>query len=269
MITQQQWKLAWAFVMICGITANTFAFSGDPCGGESALLSIVDRPTVGDSACVVPYNKAVLEFGYQYQKLRHSSADQQNFPEATVRIGLPYNNELVAVLPNYILQSSGPRSGFAASTLGIKHEIGYTDAWLAAIEGLVTLQGGNSAFGRDGTGGALNAIVEYDFNPTWSLSFMFGVTSQVQSQRDGGQRFTSFNPDLVLTYALNPKINFYGEVYGQSKTGPGESSGFNADAGILYLLMPTVVLDLEVGQRISGNLGGFNHYIGAGISIEC
>jgi hypothetical protein len=268
MAFKQMLKLLWLFSIHYGLAFNVFAETvDDPCGGASALLSIADRPTVGDSACFVPFKKAVLELGYQYQQLTHSAGYQQNFPEAELRIGLPVNNELVLVLPNDIHQSMVPHAGFNATTIGIKHEIGYTQTWLGALEALFTLPSGSTAFGSRDSGAAVNGIINYTFNSTYSLSFMFGVTTQTQSKLNGGHRFTSMNPDMVLSYVLNPIINFYGEVYGQSKTGPGEGSGFNFDGGVLYLPLPNLEVDLEVGQRISGKLNGFNHYIGTGMSI--
>lgn len=96
---------------------------------------------------------------------------------------------------------------------------------------------------------------------------MFGVSSQTQAINDGGKRYTSVNPDLVLSWTKE-KISVYGEIYGQSKTGPQNGSGFNADAGILYLIRKNIVIDLEAGHRLSGVLGGFSHYVGTGISIQ-
>lgn len=266
--SKQAWKLVWIFTLAYGFAPDLFADTvDDPCGGPSALLNIIDRPTVADSACVVPYKKVVLETGYQYQQLTHSAGNEQNFPEAELRIGLPIKNEFVAVLPNYVHQSMSSQSGFMATTLGIKHEIGYTEHWLGAIESLFTLPDGNAAFGSKGVGVALNGIVAYTFNPQYNLSLMLGGTSQTQPSNAGGQRYTSINPDLVFTYTATDKLEVYGEIYGQSKTGPGEGSGFNFDGGILYLLLPIVAVDVEIGQRISGNLDGFQHYVGAGLSV--
>ncbi len=269
MLSQKVGKLFWIVIISYGMTSNLFADTvDDPCGGDSGLLNIVDRPTVGDSACVVPSKKSVLELGYQYQKLTQSAASQQNFPEAEFRLGLPANNELVLLLPNYNHQSVTPHSGLSATAIGIKHEIGYTKTWLAAVESLFTLPSGSAAFGSQSMGVAVNGIVNYTFNPTFSLSFMLGASTQAQSSLNGGQHFTSVNPDLVLTYVLNPKVNFYGEAYGQSKTGPGQGGGYNVDGGILYLPLPNLAVDFEVGQRVTGQLGGFNHYVGAGMAIE-
>lgn len=255
-------------ILFAGLSFNAFADTiNNPCAGSNALLSIVDRPTAGDSACAVPFKHVVIEAGYQYQKLSHSAGDQYNLPEAEIRFGLPWNNELVFLAANYIHQSSAPHSGSTASTIGIKHEIGYTPIFVTAAEILVTLPNGSAAFGSKGTGAALNGIISYNINTQFNLTFMLGVTTATQSSLDGGQRFGSINPDLVFTYAPTEKCNLYGEVYGQSKTGPGENNGFNFDGGILYLLSSNVTVDLEVGQRISGNLSGFNHYVGTGLAV--
>jgi hypothetical protein len=160
-----------------------------------------------------------------------------------------------------------PHSGFSATTLGLKHEIGYNEHWLGAVEALITLPDGSAAFGNRGTGAAFNGIISYTFNPQFNLTLMLGGTTETQASHDGGRRFGSVNPDLVLTYSANDKIDLYAEVYGQSKTGPGEGSGFNSDAGVIYLVLPKLAVDAEVGQRISGNLTGFNQYVGAGISF--
>ena len=255
-----------AFLM-CAVTNAVFAQTlDDPCAGASALLNLVDRPNVADSACAVPYKQAIVELGLQHQSLTQSET-QTNFPEAVVRFGLPFNNELAFVLPNYNRTSMQPPSGFTTTSALLKHQIGYTEHWLGSIESAVTFASGSPGFGSDGTGFALNGIVNYTFNDSWSASFMFGVSSQVQSDLDGGGRFTTANPDLVLTYAVNPKVNVYGEVYGQSRTGPNEGSGFNADIGILYLPLANLEVDLVFGQHLSGALGDFNQYVGAGFAI--
>jgi len=268
MTSKKIWKLFLAFTVFQGMALDIFADTiANPCGGPSALLNIIDRPTVGDSACVVPFKNAVLETGYQYQQLTHSAGHEQNVPEAEFRLGLPANNEFSILLPNYIHQSMTPHSGFSATTVGIKHEIGYNQHWLAAVEALITLPDGSAAFGSKGLGATFNGIVGYTFNPEFNLTLMLGGSTETQSSRNGGQRFTSINPDLVFTYSPTEKLDLYGEIYGQSKTGPGEGSAFNFDGGVIYLLFPSFAIDLELGQRISGNLGGFNHYIGAGMSI--
>lgn len=253
--------------LLLSINLSVAAAEKDPCAGPNALLNLSNRPTVADSPCVVPFKNALLELGYQYQKLSQNAGDENNFPEAEFRIGIPANNEISVEFPNYIYHSKAPHSGFTSATFKFKHEIGYNDHWIGAAEALFTPPIGSNAFGNEALGAALNGIVNYTFNSQFSISLMLGVSTQTQSQREGGERFTSINPDFVFIYAPYQKINFYAEVYGQSKVAPREGSGFNADAGIVYLLVPRWSVDLEFGQRISGHLGGFDHYVGMGTSV--
>jgi hypothetical protein len=41
----------------------------------------------------------------------------------------------------------------------------------------------------------------------------------------------------------------------------------NRFSGFLYLVTHNWAIDLEVGQRIYGSLGGFDHYFGGGMGI--
>lgn len=241
----------------------------DPCGGTSSLLAILDRPTVGDSACVVPEKNVVLELGIQRVRYRDGSSGI-NFPEAQFRFGMAGNNELVLLLPNYTRQTSGDvvTSGPGATVVGIKHGLGYTGKWLGAVESLVTIASGNSTFGSRGTGVAFNGIVSYSPTDDTSLSVMLGVTSQTLPRLAGGSRYTSVNPDFVGTWAMTERLQLYGEIYGQSRTGPGQGAGWNADGGVQYLFTPNVEVDVEVGSRLAGNLGGFSHYVGIGLGVK-
>lgn len=265
MIYKKLGKLFFALGILSGIPTHVFADANDnPCVGSLALLSIVDRPTVGDSACVVPFKKAILELGFQYQKVSHAGY-QQNFPEAEFRLGLPANTEFV-VLSNYIHQNFSPRAGYAASVVGVKHQLGTSKEIQSAVEGLFTLPSGGKVFGSNSLGGAFNGIVSYNISSQFNLTCMFGVSSQTTSSNAGGQRFTSVNPDLVFTWSPKDTLDVYGEVYGQSKTGPGKGSGFNFDGGMIYLIRQNMTVDLEYGQRMSGVLDGFDRYVGTGLT---
>lgn len=243
--------------------------SDDPCGGPSALLAILDRPTVGDSACVVPDQHVVLELGAQRASNRDGSHGF-NLPEAEFRFGIPGNNELVLLPPNYITQSGGgpSRSGPSAAVLGIKHELGYSGKWLGAVESLVTLPTGSADFGSAGAGVAFNGIVNYSPTSNTGLSMMLGVSSQTVSPSAGGGRYTSVNPDFVATWSPIDKWQLYAEAYGQSSTGPGQGMGWNADGGVQYLLTPDVEIDAEIGVRLAGNLVGFRNYVGVGLGLK-
>jgi hypothetical protein len=261
------YKKAGSLLIVAVITStiarNALAYD-DPCGG---LLNLVDRPSNLDSVCSVPFNQGMLEMGYQYQELYKPDGQQHNLPTAEVRIGLPANNELSVILPNYIHQNRVPHYGNTATTVILKHEIGYNQTWVGAVEALVTLPDGSSSFGSNGVGTSINAIASYTINPKLNLTFSLAGSTQTTPSQSGGQRYTTVNPDVVFTYSPSEKCDVYAEVFGQSKTGPGESSGFNTDAGVLFLINPHWEIDFEIGQRISGALNSLNHFIGTGTAL--
>lgn len=240
--------------------------SSNPCGGHDDLLLFIDRPTAEDNTCVTPYKAVVLEMGYQYQKLLDAGT-QQNFPEALLRTGIANGLEVNISIPNYIHQTIRPSHGFNATTLGVKHLISSSEKWATSVEGLVTLPSGSAAFGSGKTGETVNGLFSYNLTTELNLSGMFGVSSQSQSIDSSGSCYWSINPDLVLAWSKN-KVSLFAEIYGQSKTGSDEGSGFNSDVGMLYLIRKNVVIDFEVGHRISGTLGDFERYIGTGISVQ-
>lgn len=270
----------WALVLVPAIAlaiAGGPARADDsaPCTGPSALLPLVDRPTVGDSSCIVPAGSTVLETGVTLGRLSGLPGDIDTGPNLELRWGLADDSELVWLPPNYQYQhtpavdgqGSVTLRGLGASSLGIKHQLGYTGHWQWTAETLATLPSGSRHFGSAGLGVAANAIVSYSSDGPFGASLMVGVTSATGSVADGGQRFVSVNPDFVVTWQSTARLQLYAEVYAQSHTAHGEQWGTDADGGVQYLVTPRLEVDVEEGVRIEGNLGGFAHYAGVGMAL--
>ena len=244
----------------------------DPCAGPSSLLALLDRPTVGDSACVVKPGDAVLETGWARYTFLGQSGHALGYPQGELRFGLPDQNEFVFLPPNISSQvtpvpGGGNQTivGGSASVVGIKHEFGYNARWIWAGETLFTLPSGSPTYGSAATGYAVNGIVGYSLTSSVALTLMLGVTHlALPTNLQGGAYYWSANPDLVLTWETTQNFQFYLEAYGQNHTGPGQGAGYDADGGVQYLITPRFEVDAEIGQRISGNLGGWSHYFGVG-----
>jgi hypothetical protein len=245
------------------------------CSGPSGYLAVIDRPTVEDSGCVVPQGMADIEGGAIAGNLYPAPGGRYYMlPNLAVRWGLPDNSELVWLPPNFQHQSlngglgnpAATMHGFGPTTVGIKHVLGWNDHWQWTAEALATLPSGDSTFGSHGTGGALNAIVSYGNGPL-GLSLMVGATSQTEPTAAGGQRFQSFNPDLVVTWASTARVQLFGEIYSQSHSAYEQSWGTSADGGVQYLVTPDLVVDVEEGVRLQGSLGGFSNYTGVGLGL--
>lgn len=276
MTEQRVWfALAFAAFASVSLPAARAAAPALPCSGPSGLLGQLDRPTVGDSTCVVPRGMTVIEAGATVGNLYgRPGGNVDTLPNLELRWGLPGDSEFVLLPPNFQYRSvdAAPRlpaatvGGFGPTTVGIKHLVGYSDSWQWTDEALVTLPSGDSTFGSHGVGVALNAIVAYGDGP-FGISLMVGVTSQTASSAAGGQRFQSFNPDLVVTWQSTARLQFYAELDGQSHSGYRRGWGSDADGGVQYLLTPDFEVDLEEGVRIQGSLGGFANYTGVGLGL--
>ena len=267
--------LALAALAPASFPAARAAAPTPPCSGPSGLLGQLDRPTIEDSSCVVPKGLTVLEAGATAGNLYGSPGGEiDTLPNLELRWGLGGNSELVWLPPSFQYQSvnAGPggpaatMSGFGPTTVGIKHTFGYTEHWQWTAETLATLPSGDSTFGSHGLGGAVNAIVSYGNGPL-GVSLMVGLTSQTEPTASGGRRFQSFNPDLVVTWLTSSRLQFYGEVYGQSHSGYRQGWGTDADGGLQYLITADFEVDLEEGVRVQGNLGGFSSYTGVGLGL--
>ena len=78
--------------------------------------------------------------------------------------------------------------------------------------------------------------------------------------------YKTFNPDASLGWYTKNWLQLYAEAYGQLNTGPQLGPGYNVSTGLLFLLNE-MALDVEVGHRMSGQLGGFRVYYGGGFSM--
>jgi opacity protein-like surface antigen len=247
------------------ILLPTLAFANeDPCEN---LLAVLNRPTVSDSVCVVKPGEVIIEAGFQYEDSYPDSGHFNTLPSAQVRFGLPYSNEFNILPPNYIHQY-GENNGYTATIMNFKHQFFNEALFGFSAEAGVTLPTGDADFGSDGWGGTVNGIINYNLTPDFSISLMLGVSSLTVSSNAGGDRYNTVNPDLVFAWQCLENLQVYAEFYGQTKTGPDQSSGFNGDAGLQYLPTDNIELDIEFGQRFSGELGNFARYIGAGGGIR-
>lgn len=238
----------------------------NPCGGPSGLLAELDRPTVGDSACTVKSGRAIVEFGYADA---HTGGEEtQNGPQAELRFGLPDHNEFVLLPPNATFTDGGTPANtqYSATVMGLKHEWGYTRRLIYTGEILLTTPTSTTTpASGTGWGAAANGIVGLSLTHAVAVGLMLGVTSLYDQEN---RRYTSLNPDFTATWLLDPRWQLYGEIYGQSHVAYGAGSGWDCDGGVQYLVSRRIEVDAEVGQRLSGALGGYRNYWGVGGAWE-
>lgn len=259
-----QFLLKWIFALLI-ILMSSFVYSAeiaDPCAG---LLALINRPSVTGSACVVKQKQILVEGGYQYLNLT-GNAHGYITPQAIVRFGLPSNNEFLILLPSYFHQTHAPRAGWSGVSLSLKHEMGYNEHWLGAVEGILGTPTGSVAYGSRAYSEAVNGILTYTVNPLIGITGTLGASSTSVQYNQHGKRFTSVNPDVIATYQTTDNLQLFFELYSQTRTGAGEGLGLLTIGGFYYLLTPRIALDAEFGQRATGQWG-FQNYSGIGGAV--
>lgn len=248
----------------------------DPCAGPSALLALLDRPTVADSACSVKPYRTVLEIGYDNQ-VTHKPSGQRlvYYPQAEWRYGLPHGWEAKLFWPNYnrLTPLSGPgetRTGLSDAGIGVKKEFGYFGNWVFAADTRIDFPTGPKPFTNGGTQVTVNGIASYNVTPQLGLAAQLGL-ARLAHLDPGGEThyYTAFEPDVVATYSFLGKLQLYGELYGATKAGANTRQGdYWFDGGLQYLVTPDVEVDVEEGSAISGPQGASAHYFGFGFGLE-
>ncbi len=262
--------------MIAFVPAQA-AGPGGPCSGPMALLSLLDRPTVADSACVARPGDLVIEAGYKHQTSPDPSFSRSvTYPNSLLRLGLPKNWEIDFFSPNYNRQTtagssgtgSGTQTGLGDVTVGAKYEFGQVGPFVLATDFKIKVPSGARPFSTGATDVTVNGIFSYSLPHHFGLGGQLGI-SALSSRLPNGQiqRYVILLPDLVLTYHLSIPLQFYGELYRASTFSTGQST-YSLDGGLLYLIRPWWEVDAEADKLLQGPTDLRSHYFGLGTAFR-
>lgn len=230
------------------------AATDDPCGGaHTALLSTLNRPTIGFSPCAVKPHEVLAEGGYANQS---GSQPESIYPQGFIRYGVARNVEFDIDAP----------SGKFDTGVGAKYEAWHNAVSAFGIDLIYGLPTGAPGF----TNGAPTEVVNLDFST--SLSSKFGIATTVgvlnfraQALDGTTQRTTTLLPSVVFTDAFNTRTQVYAEGFGSTHIRPDGGTLFGLDGGVQYLLTPRIEVDAEVGRLLNGGLA--SHLIGFGVGL--
>lgn len=245
-----------------GVSASTSLSSDQP-----NLLNLTDRGSITNTPYTLPANSMLLEIGYQYQSLLPSSS-LQNFAQPTLFYGLPAHSELIIVFPTHYQQSHSALSGISATSFGFKHELRQGENWITAIELLGTAPSGSAVWGSSGFGVTLNEIILYHLSSKLDVTFMLGESSLTDPNFYGGARFNSINPSLSLSFSITENLSVFAEGFAKTKTSNYQRDNENIDYGLLYMIYPNLVFDIEMGQQLSHQSGLFKQFINSGLTLQ-
>ncbi len=248
----------------------------DSCAGPTALLSVLDRPTISDSVCSAKKNKVIAELGYVYQiETGNDFNTLQTLPQPEIRYGTGNNVELKLFPPDYILQTThtaGNTSridGAGDAGVGVKYEFGYGEKWGFAADTAVTFASGRKDFSANATGAIVNGIFAYNVNEDIGVGLQIGLFHLFSPV--GSTQETSVNPILVVTDQLNEitdRLQLYAECYNAIDLMHGTGITSFIDAGVQYLLSQNIEIDLEAGHNLTNLPYNNTTYVGFGTGLE-
>lgn len=226
--------------------AATAGSAEDPCAddrGHTSMLPAIDRPTLGFSTCAVKRRDALVELGYGRVSGPGVSANQ--YGQGIVRLGVAQNVEADILGPALISQAAPvSASGYADSGLGVKWELQHDAANSAAVDFLYTVPNGGGAF----SAGVPTQTFNFDYSRSLGNFGLAGTLGFVHAST------SSFVPSLVFSNQFNANAQWFVEGFGTASQGQWQTG---EDAGVQFLLTPSIELDLE-GSRTNVQGGPVN-----------
>lgn len=194
--------------------------------------TLVNRPTIGYSACNVTSGHVVEELGYQ------NGNGVAQYPQAFNRLGLTKNLEFDFIGPNF---NHSNASGFSDNGVGFKYGLVNNEKFALGVDGLLT-------FPRDSryTNGRATSTLNLD--AAYNLTSSTGVTATLAFANTG------FVPSFVVAQQISRTNDFYIEYVGAKNS--------YYDYGIQQMIGKKYIVDVELGT------GHGVTYTGLGLSFR-
>jgi len=243
--------------------------------GEAPPL-ITDRPDFTESPVAVAPGLFQLEGGYTFSK--DAGEDTHTLGEILLRIGILPRLEARIGLNSFVVSTepaepgeglppSRPRSvrGLDDVTLGVKIELVRPAPSSPGVPRLAVIAGtslptGRADIGTDGLQPGVLLAAAWELTGRLGLGTNFGYAYL----EDEAGRFDELSGSVAFGFSLTERLGTFAEYFGTFPVGSGRESDSFADAGVTYLLAPSLQLDMRVGLGLDGPHP--NYFLGAGAS---
>ncbi|TXK49869.1 transporter [Pontibacter qinzhouensis] len=223
-----------------------------------------DRPDQTESSSIVPRRTVQLETGFFFQKDTQGDTELKShaYPTALLRVGVLKNVELLflAAYRDSVIQKNDRRKlqGMGPLSVGAKVKLWNESGWRpeAALLFRVLLPTGNRQFRPANPEPHMRLNLSHQLTDKMELAY-----NLVHGWADG---YSVPGYTASLSYEVHDKISVFGEVFGSKEE--GEKAGHQADAGILFLVLPNLQLDVAVGTRL--NAAAPDYFVTSGISVR-
>ncbi|WP_276496446.1 transporter [Pontibacter litorisediminis] len=230
--------------------------------GEEKIKT--DRPDQTEASTLIPKGTVQLEAGYFYQKATAEglSIRTHAYPTALLRVGVLDRLELrvLSAIRDSVVENGVKLDvdGLAPLNLGLKVKLWEEQGWRpeAALLVRAALPVGSRAFRPD------------EPEPELRLSLSNEVTDKIEIAYNLTHSWVEGDPRRGYTVSLSGevhnKLTVFGEVFGNKQK--GEKAEHQADAGVLFLLLPHLQLDVAAGAGL--NKAAPDFFFTTGIAVR-
>ncbi len=275
--------LALALTLLCSEPVDLRAQGAEAQGAEPAPTTrgeeaplITDRPDFTESPVAVAPGLFQLEGGYTFS--RDAGEDTHTLGEILLRIGILPRLEARIGLNSFVVSTGGgepagalptssPRSvrGLDDVTLAVKVELIRPPPSSPAVPRLGIIAGtslptGRSDIGADALQPGVLLAAAWELTGRLGLGTNFGYAYL----EDEAGRFDELSGSVVFGFSLTERLGTFAEYFGTFPVGSSRESDNFADAGVTYLLGPSLQLDMRVGLGLDGPRP--NYFLGTGAS---
>jgi hypothetical protein len=233
---------------------------------HATALAGPDRPGYSFGTATVPTHGVQVEVGYT--DTRAGSQSYHSVGEGLVRVGVGASTELRGFANSYGIRSDATihQRGFEDTKVGIKQRLhaghgttGFGAASVALLAG-TTLPTGSASFGAGVW--QPEALLAASIPATAKLSFVPNV-GDVYVVQDGERAHRAL-VSLAGWYAFSGTFSTFAEYAGSQITSTPSTRLHYADAGVAFVPVPTMQLDVRYGHGM--NALPNDHYVGLGIT---
>jgi hypothetical protein len=234
-----------------------------------------DRPGYSFSPVSVPAGGVQLESGYT--QTQAAGQTYRSAGEALVRVGVGHGAEVRVSAPSFASRTDGAAPAGARTTqgtedarLGVKQQLyaGSAPAGVAATSVAViagtTVPSGSPGFGARAWQPEAVLVVNTQLTPRFSVVENLSDSYAAGATTPDGRRGHRLGTAVAGWYALTGQVSAYAEYAGSRLATGGAVAAHYADAGVTFVPVGHVQLDVRVGAGMNGVPG--ERFVGAGVT---
>lgn len=231
-----------------------------------------DRPGYANGSSIVKARHFQIELGVQQERRDNAGVRQQDlFVPTVLRVGVSDRLELRLESNGYAWErvsdavDTTRTEGMTPLVIGMKYRWRSSDGAkqpALALIARVLPASGTGDFKVTRTGADLLLVSDWAFAPDWTLTPNLGAGYY---QDDQGEMFSSGLFAMTLAYDVTDQLNLFVDTSYQAHESRDGDAALIFDAGVAYLPVADIQLDLSAGRGSSG-LSPPRPFVSVGIS---